>query len=355
MRILLLSPEAPPRGVLRALVTLGIEPVVARPTGEPETDGITQYVRVAARGDATKPMDLRWSRKALRVAMRDVGPSLVHIVGDPWTPTAEAGAAAARDLKVPYVLVGTSSVGGPTSITARWQAKRIRDGAVALAGITRPALDHLANGSTTLPVGVLPHGGLTIPPQLTSRADRAPLVFGAVGRLVRERGLDLLLDALGRTLGDWRLRVVGTGPAQEALEAQAQQLGLSARLEWIGALGRDDIVTYWPTIDVLVAPSRVSPQWVEPTGTLVLEAMGHGVAALVSRSGALPDVVGESGLIVDTDDGEALSRALQGLVEHPERVLSLGAAGRERVLERYGDVAVAERMATLWRRALATA
>lgn len=287
--------------------------------------------------------------------MRDVGPSLVHIVGDPWTPTAEAGAAAARDQNIPYVLVGTSSVGGPTSITARWQAKRIRDGAIALAGITRPALDHLANGSTTLAIGVLPHGGLTIPAVFPGRPEPSPVVFGAVGRLVRERGLDLLLDSLGRTYGDWRLRVVGTGPAQEALEAQAQQLGLSARVEWIGGLGRDDITVYWSTIDVLVAPSRVSPQWVEPTGTLVLEAMGHGVAALVSRSGALPDVVGESGLIVDTDDGEALARALQGLLENPQRVRSLGAAGRERVLERYGDIAVAERMATLWRRALAPA
>ncbi|MGH3427902.1 MAG: hypothetical protein ACRDQZ_10105, partial [Mycobacteriales bacterium] len=102
MRVLILATTAPPRGVLRSLANLGIEPVVARPGGQTESDGLIQFVRVSARGDAAKPQDLRWSRRGLRALMRDVGPGLLHIVADPWTPTAQAGAAAARDLKVPY-------------------------------------------------------------------------------------------------------------------------------------------------------------------------------------------------------------------------------------------------------------
>jgi glycosyltransferase involved in cell wall biosynthesis len=329
-------------------VTLGFVPIVAVPRGDAHAGDGVSYVRVTSRGEVGDPTDLRWSRKALRAAIRDAGPDLVHVVGDPWTPTAEAGAAAARDLKVPYALVGTSIVGGPGGAIARWQAKRVLDGASALAGLTRPALDHLANGTTGRPVGVIPPGGIAIPSYWTPRTPGTPLTLGTTGRLMRERGHDVLIDALGTIFGDWRLRVVGTGPAQEALEGQAQRLGLSARIEWLGAIPRDELEAFWPTIDVLVTPSRVTPTWAEPSGQLVLDAMAHGVAAVVTRSGALPDVVGESGLIVDPEDCPALARALQGLLEQPGRVRSLGAAGRQRVLEQYGDVVIAQRMAALW-------
>lgn len=351
MRVLLLSPEAPPRGVLRSLASLGVEPVVPRTTGETETDGQIRLVRVAARGDPTDAMDLRWSRKALRTVVRDAGPSLIHIVADPWTPTAEAGAAAARDLKIPYVLIGTSSVGGPKGITAAWQSRRVRDGAAALGGIVRSALDHLAEGTRDKPTAVIPPGGVSIPATHSVRAAHGPLTFAAVGRVVKERGLDLLLDALSETYGDWRLRIVGTGSAQEALEAQAQRLGLSSRIEWLGALPRESLVAFWGSVDALVAPSRSTPTWVEPTGSVVLEAMAHGVAPIVARCGALPDVVAEAGLVVAENDHSALARALQALVAEPQRAQTIGAAARHRVLEFYGDTAIAERMIMLWRRA----
>lgn len=353
VRILILAPTPPSRGVLRSLVALDVEPIVARPHGDSETDGMIRLERVKARGEPADPMDLRWSRKALRTLVRDVRPDLIHVVGDPWTPTAEAGASAARDLKVPFVLVGTSSVGGPTGMTSRWQARRVRDSAAALGGIVRSALDHLAEGaSLDTPRAVVPADGLPIPPPPLPRDPPAVPVFGVVGRITVERGVDLLLDALAEIHDDWRLRIVGTGPAQEALEAQAQRLGLAARLEWLGGVPRPALGDFWPTIDALVAPSRTTPAWMEPTGGVVLEAMAHGIAPVVSRCGALPDVVGSGGLIVDEEDRPAITRALAGLVEAPERFRSLGAAARQRALERFGDGPVAEQMVGLWRRAL---
>lgn len=352
VRVLILAPDLAPTGVLRSLVALGFEPVVAIPTGESTTDGLVRYERVQARGTAGDPMDLRWSRKALRTLVRDLRPDLIHIVGDPWTPTAEAGAAAARDLKIPYVLVGTSSVGGPDGMVAKWQARKVRDGAAGLAGTVRSALELLLEGSAAVPVAVLPPGGLDLPAERTAPPAPTSPVFGVVGRVVRERGIDLLLDALGEVYGDWRLRIVGTGPAQEALEAQAQRLGLGARLEWLGGLPREALADFWPTIDVLVAPSRSSATWVEPTGSVVLEAMAHRIAPVVTRCGALPDVVGEAGMVLDEDDGPALVRALQGLVQEPARCRVMGATARRRVLEQYGDGPVAEKLAAFWQRVL---
>lgn len=351
MRVLFLAPEPPSRGVLHSLVTLGVAPIVARPGGDSETGGLVRFERVQARGDATDPVNLRWSRKSLRTLVRDTRPDLLHIVGDPWTPTAEAGAAAARDLKLPYALVGTSSIGGPSGITSRWQARRVRDGAAVLAGTVRSAMEHLArDASDSIPRGVVPVNGLVIPPAPPARAVPTAPTFGVVGRIVPERGLDLLLDALVEVYGEWRLRIVGTGPAQEALEAQAQRLGLAAKLEWMGGLPRQALGDFWGSIDVLIAPSRSTPTWVEPTGGVVLEAMAHAIPPVVTQCGALPDVVGVGGLIMDEDDRPALSRVLQKFVQEPGRVRTLGAAARQHAIERFGDRPVAEQMVALWGR-----
>jgi len=354
VRILILATAEPPRGVLRSLANLGIEPVVARPGGETESDGLIQFVRVSSRGDPKKPQDLRWSRRGLRALVRDVGPKLLHIVGDPWTPTAEVGAAAARDLKIPYVLVAVSSRGGPRAMASRWQSDRVRDGAAALAGVVRPALDHLQEGaSASVPTAVVPPGGLPIPPSWAPRPDPERVVFATVGRLVPERGVDLVLEALGGNFGEWRLNIVGTGPMHEALERQAQQMGLSARISWLGAVPLDRLDQLWSEVDVLVAASRSTASWTEPTGLVVLRAMAHGVAPLVSRCGALPDVVGDGGLIVDEGDVAGLGRAISAFVTEPWRCRAVGTAARQRVLEQYSDAAVAERMVLLWRKALA--
>lgn len=353
MRVLILSPEEPPQGLLHALVALDIAPVVVRHGGESATDGAIQYIRVATRGDAASPADLRWSRKALRGAVRDAAPALLHLVGDPWTPTAEAGAAAAKKLGLPYVLVGTSSHGGPKGLTAKWQADRVRDGAAALAGIARPALERLVAVNSTNPTAVIPLAGIPVPLSAERGEAAPPLRLAVVGRVVRERGLDLLLSSLAETFGDWRLRIAGTGPMQEELEAQAQRLGLSSRIEWLGALPRESLPQLWANTDALVVPSRSTPEWVEPTGSLVLDAMAHGVPAIVSRSGALPDVVAEAGLVIAEEDEAALTRALRALVNEPALCRTLGALARARVAEVYSDQAVAQRLATFWRQVLA--
>jgi glycosyltransferase involved in cell wall biosynthesis len=199
---------------------------------------------------------------------------------------------------------------------------------------------------------VTPHVGFALPgDHPTADTLERPLTIGVIGRVVPERGLDILLDALAGVHGDWRLKIVGTGPAQEPLEQQAQRLGLSSRIEWLGGIPRTELAPVWDAIDVLVAPSRSTPAWAEPTGSLVLEAMARRRAVVVSRSGALPDVVSDAGLVVDEGDTEALARAITRLVREPEFVGVLGGRGRERVLQHFGDGPIAERMAAFWKEA----
>ena len=109
-----------------------------------------------------------------------------------------------------------------------------------------------------------------------------------MGRLVPEKGLDILFRACVKLLGKWTLTVVGSGPAQEELEALAERLGIAARVTWMGALPPDELRKLWPDLHCLAVPSRTTQRWVETFHQPLIEAMGHGVTVVGSDSGVIP-------------------------------------------------------------------
>ena len=152
------------------------------------------------------------------------------------------------------------------------------------------------------------------------------LVF--VGRLVSDKGLDILLDALARLakLGQHiGLTVIGEGPEAQALRRQARALGIAGRVNFIGRRVGAELVAALNAHRVLVVPSV----WEEPFGVVVLEAMACGCVPLVARSGGLPDAVGACGMVVPRGDPEALAQGVGKLI------------GNSAVLERYRDGAAA--------------
>jgi glycosyltransferase involved in cell wall biosynthesis len=198
----------------------------------------------------------------------------------------------------------------------------------------------------------LPQQGIVAPPT-PERPSNDVLTMATVGRLVPERGVDRLFRACGQLMGPWSLLVAGTGPEQESLEDLAQKLGLASRIRWLGPIARNEITALWREVDVIVAPSRSTPTWVERHSTVVLEAMSHGVAPVVSNTGALPELVGDAGIVVSSD--EELLIALQELVMDRERRARLGQAGRKRVLDHYVDAAIARATSAYWHEVLARA
>lgn len=133
------------------------------------------------------------------------------------------------------------------------------------------------------------------------------LVF--VGRLVSDKGVDLLisaLDLLARRGRHVRLTVVGDGPEREALQRQAQALNLADRIEFVGHRGGADLAATLNAHRVLVVPSV----WEEPFGVVVLEAMACGCVPLVTHSGGLPEAVGDCGVVLARSARESLAAAL---------------------------------------------
>lgn len=362
MRVVHLSARASDpdrRAIVRAIAAAGIDIVAAIPerwrdaAGDERrtasgTDGGVRLVPVAVSGidDETNAV---WHAGTLRRLLRDVRPDLVHLEREPWTATAGAVIAAARKLHIPVVLQAASPIPPALGLVARWQRGRVLQLVDGVIGSSTPALALLRSGlRADCPTACIADSATPVPSRLLT-APHDTFTIGFQGRLVPERGCDLLLRAAVKLHGPWQLRIAGTGPSQEALEALAQQLGIAARVEWLGGLPAGHRDAFWSSLDVLVAPSRTTQDWVEPAGLMLREAMARGITVAATASGALPDVLGESGALVPEDDPAALAELLQRFADDPLALSAARDGGRKRVMAQFTAEAIADRMQGFWR------
>jgi glycosyltransferase involved in cell wall biosynthesis len=138
------------------------------------------------------------------------------------------------------------------------------------------------------------------------------------------------------------LAVLGLGPLEAETRALVRELGLD---DAVFLPGRLEIRGWLERADVFVHTSR----W-EGFGLVLLEAMLAGLPVAATRVSAVPEVVadGETGLLVEPGDAEALAAALDTLLANPERARELGEAGRNRARERFSVARMAERTLALY-------
>ncbi len=171
---------------------------------------------------------------------------------------------------------------------------------------------------------------------------------GYVGRLVEEKGLLDLVDALEFCPPAMGLLMVGSGPLRERLAQRARELGKASQIVFAEARPLEQLPQVINALDVLVLPSRTTPGWKEQFGRVIIEAHACGVPVVGSDSGAIPDVVGAGGLIFPEGNARALAEALAVLRSDPERRVRLGRTGRGLVEERYTWQHVAESMMEIY-------
>ena len=182
---------------------------------------------------------------------------------------------------------------------------------------------------------------------------RFEFLAGDVGRLVEEKGLLDLVDALEFCPPTLGLLLVGAGPLRPRLEQRARELGRESQLVFEAARPLQELPALMNALDVLVLPSRTTPSWKEQFGRVIIEAYACGVTVLGSDSGAIPDVVGAGGLIFPEGDARALAAALASLQADPARRAELGKTGRQMVDEQYTWEHVAETMMAIYERTMA--
>jgi glycosyltransferase involved in cell wall biosynthesis len=227
----------------------------------------------------------------------------------------------------------------------QWVLKRVD---YAIMG-TQSAADVWRSKGYTGPLSVIPQFG--VDPDLFSPAPRpravGTLKVGFVGRLVEEKGGADLLAALAQLEGLWHLDIIGHGPDKDALVDQARRLRIANRVTF-GTLPSTRMPGFYRGIDVLVVPSLTRPTWKEQFGRVLVEAMACGVPVIGSSSGAIPEVVGNAGLIFPEGDHAALADCLRQLAASPDRRRDLAQRGRQRVLARYTQALVAAQTAAVY-------
>lgn len=149
-------------------------------------------------------------------------------------------------------------------------------------------------------------------------------VIAFAGRLVAEKGLDLLIQALVRLPGV-RLEIAGDGPLRESLEVLAKTLGISSRISFLGVLSFEGVVELYARAAVVCVPSA----WHEPFGYSAAEAMAMERPVVATPNGALPELLGKGrGFVAERPTPEALASALAGALVDPEARGRVAASAR---------------------------
>jgi glycosyltransferase involved in cell wall biosynthesis len=174
------------------------------------------------------------------------------------------------------------------------------------------------------------------------------------------KGIVHLLEAVAkvRTEHDVHLKLVSNLEPGGVTERRIAELGISDAVHVVNGLTDDELAALLASAEIMCVPSLY-----EGFSLPTIEAMSCGTPLLVSRAGALPEVVGEDpdtgtsecAVLVEPGDAEGLAAAIRDLVESPETRERLGAAGRRRALERYSWTSVAEATVAAYTEAIAAA
>lgn len=308
--------------------------------------------RTVGTGNGTRHVYL----SGLVAELRAFQPDVIDLVEEPFTLVA-LQAVLARALLAPRAaLVVYSAVNVhrtwrlPYRQIERFVLRRV-DGAHAPSSDVGPILRAKGLDSQpvmTIPLGVDAERFFSAEPLPLERVGRPRIGF--VGRLERVKGLDVLLDAFQLVEAPATLLIAGDGPERQRIRLRVD----GQRVRLLPPLPYADVPRFLRSLDVLVLPSvTILPQHREQFGRVLVEAMAAGVPVIGSSSGAIPEVIGDAGLVVPERDPTALAEALRRVLGDAELRQALVARGRARVERHFAWPVIAAQTRELFQAAVA--
>lgn len=282
--------------------------------------------------------------------IRKFAPDIVHLDEEPYNLATFHGMVLARRAECRTVWFSWQNLlrryPPPFSQMERYC---LRHADAAIAGSQTSAQVWRAKGYSG-PLAVIPQFGVDperfAPPPHPD--NRRRFTVGFAGRLVEEKGVDLLLEAVAG-LPDVHLKILGSGPTRPALQEKAVAIGLGEQVTFLGTLPSPRMPEFYHCLDVLVLPSRSRPNWIEQFGRVLVEAMACGVPVVGSTCGEIPHVIGDAGLIFPEGDAAALRERLRRLQADPALREELARRGRERVLAHFTHARIAAQTVEVYR------
>ena len=273
-------------------------------------------------------------RAAIAELCKSVRPSVVHTHG--YRPDVVDGSVAlGLGIHAVTTVHGFTS-GGLRNRFYEWlQLKALRH-FNAVVAVSRALKDRLAaSGLDHRRIHVIKNGWYEIAQPLDRLDARRQLNvtngcfhIGWVGRISREKGLDVLIRALPMLQGLCvKVSIIGDGPERVQLQNLANEIGVASCINWHGVIA--DASRFFPAFDVLTLTSRA-----EGTPIVLFEAMAANVPIIATEVGGVPDVVGAGeGLIVQPEDSRAFAEAIRSTYDDKPRAASRAVTARN-TLER---------------------
>lgn len=283
--------------------------------------------------------------------LNQIKPDLVHIDEEPYNLATWLALRAAKRSGARALFFSWQNLCRRYPFPFNWIEQQVLAQADACLAGNQAAAQVWRDKGYRGPIDVIPQFG--VDPVVFSPIDRPHtdrLVVGYAGRLIKDKGVDLLLRALAQLTGDWQAVLIGSGPERDNLQALARQLNIAPRVEFKAWLPSAEVPAFYRALDVLVLPSRSRPNWLEQFGRTLVEAMACGVPVVGSTCGEIPNVIGDAGLIFPEEDAAALSAHLQRLQSDAALRQTLAQRGRRRVLEQFTQAQIARRTADVYRR-----
>ncbi len=304
-------------------------------------------------GDPTDPHRAVYG--ALTFGLRAFRPHIIHAEEEPDS-LAALQIVLARRLFAPrakLILHTWQNLDRPKGLHVRTVMRVTLGAADAVFCANREAAELLQTWRYTRPTPILPAVGVDTetfrpcPPQANG------FHVGFVGRLVPEKGVDTLLEALALLLHreptmHVTATLVGAGPEEEKLREQVVRLHLEEQVSFAGPMPPEDVALRLCKFSALVLPSRTTPVWKEQLGRVLLEAMAAGVPVIGSDSGAIPEVIDDAGLVFPEGDAAALADCLAKLAGDRALRADLRRRGLSRARE-YSQAELAHRTVAFYR------
>lgn len=224
----------------------------------------------------------------------------------------------------------------------RWLAKKV----TANVAPSR----HMGNRASLPRTRIIFHGVPKGAPAVKSLEDfsQRPACFAFVGRLVKEKGVELLLRAAGKLSQDacdFRIRIVGDGPERVRLESLAGELGIGDRTQFLGAVVSNMISSVLQDVSAIVIPST----WEDVAPLVAIEQMLQGRLVIASDTGGLGETVNGFGLKFPVGDSGALASCMRQVLDNPDLSRQLGKRAEENAQTAFAETRMVEEHLSLYR------
>jgi len=188
---------------------------------------------------------------------------------------------------------------------------------------------------------------------LVHDAHETPTI-GFVGRMLPGKGLTILAQALTQLSSEkWNVLLVGDGPDRDLFEKTLAEHGLLDRARFTGAIPYEKVPEFYQEMNVLVMPTETTERIREQFGRVLVEAMASNVAVIGSTCGAIPEVIGNAGLVFAEGDATALAEALRRMLCDTALRERCAIRGRKRVEENFSWEVVARKTFEFFQQVLA--